>query len=80
MGIQGKLWSVIRNIFSVNQICIYLHCIRVFWYYTECCILTPALFLIFADDSMKEIESKVSFLPSLQLNDQTYYLQMICWN
>ena len=24
MGIQGKLWRVIRNIYSVNQGCVYL--------------------------------------------------------
>ena len=32
------------------------------------CTLSPILFLIFVDHLMKEIKSKVLFLPSLQLN------------
>ena len=31
--------------------------------------ISSPLFLIFVDGLMKEIESKVSFLPSLQLNN-----------
>ena len=39
--------------------------------------IVPTSFLIFVDDSMKEIESKVSFWLHYSLT--TYYLQMICW-
>ena len=28
MGIQGKLWRVIRNIYNVNQSCVYLDGIK----------------------------------------------------
>ena len=73
MGIQGKLWCVIRNIYNVNQSCVYLDCIKSEYFgITEGVVqgftLSPTLFLIFVDGLVKEIESKVSSLPSLQLN------------
>ena len=73
MGIQGKLWRVIRNIYNVNQSCVYLDGIKSEYFgitqgVAQGCTLSPTLFLIFVDGLMKEIESKVSSLPSLQLN------------
>ena len=69
MGIQGKLWRVIRNIYNANQSCVYLDGIKSEYFgITQSCTLSPTLFLIFVDGLMKEIESKVSSLPSLQLN------------
>ena len=73
MGIQGKLWHVIRNIiYNVNQSCVYLDGIKSEYFcitqgVAQGCTLSPTLFLIFVDGLMKEIESKVSSLPSLQL-------------
>ena len=73
MGIQGKLWHVIRNIYNVNQSCVYLYGIKSEYFgitqgVAQGFTLSPTLFLIFVDGLMKEIESKVSSLPSLQLN------------
>ena len=73
MGIQGKLWRVIRNIYNVNQSCVYLDGIKSQYFgitqgVAQFCTLSLTLFLIFVDGLMKEIESKVSSLPSLQLN------------
>ena len=73
MGIQGKLWRVIRNIYNVNQSCVYLDGIKSEYFgitqgAAQGCTLSPMLFLIFVDGLMEEIESKVSSLPSLQLN------------
>ena len=73
MEIQGKLWHVIRNIYNVNQSCVYLDGIKSEYFgitqgVAQGCTLSPKLFLIFVDGLMKEIESKVSSLPSLQLN------------
>ena len=72
MGIQGKLGRVIRNIYNVNQSCVYLDIKSEYFGITQGvaqgCTLSPTLFLIFVDGLMKEIESKVSSLPSLQLN------------
>ena len=73
IGIQGKLWHVIRNIYNVNQSCAYLGGIKSEYFgitqgVAQGCTLSPTLFLIFVDGLMKEIESKVSSLPSLQLN------------
>ena len=73
MGIQGNLWRVIRNIYNVNQSCIYFDGSK-----SEYCSITmhgcntlsPTLFLIFVEDSMKEIESKVCLHYSLT----PYYL------
>ena len=73
MGIQCNLWCVIRNIYNVYQSCIYLNGIKSVYFgitqgVAQGCALSPTLFLIFVDGLMKEIESKVSSLPSLQLN------------
>ena len=73
MGIQGKLWRVIRNIYNVNQSCVYLDGIKSEYFgntqgVAQGYTLSPMLFLIFVDGLMKEIESKISSLPSLQLN------------
>ena len=72
MGIQGKLWRVIRNIYNVNQSCVYFDGIKSEYFgitqVAQGCTLSPTLFLIFVDGLMKEIESKASSLPSLQLN------------
>ena len=73
MGIQGKLWRVIRNMYNVNTSCVYLDGIKSEYFgitqgVAQGCILSPTLFLIFVDGLMKEIESKVSSLSSLQLN------------
>ena len=73
MGIQGKLWRVIRNIYNVNQSCFYLDGSKSEYFditqgVAQGCTLSPTLFLIFVDGLMKEIESKVSSLPSLQVN------------
>ena len=73
MGIQGKLWRVTRNIYNVNQSCVYLDGIKSEYFgiaqgVAQGCVLSPTLFLIFVDGLMKEIESKVSSLSSLQLN------------
>ena len=74
MGIQGKLWHVIRNIYNVNKSCVYLdgsksECFGITQGVAQGFTLSPTLSLIFVDGLMKEIEIKVSFLPSLQLND-----------
>ena len=71
--VQGKLWCIIRNIYNVNQSCVYLdgiksECFGITQGVAQGCTLSPTLFLIFVDGLMKEIESKVSSLPSLQLN------------
>ena len=69
MGIQGKLWHVIRNIYNVDQSCVYFDGIKSEYFdITQGCTLSPTLFLIFVDGLIKEIESKVSSLSSLQLN------------
>ena len=70
MGIQGKLWRVTRNIYNVNQSCIDLDVIKsqysgITQGVAQGCTLSPTLFPIFVEGLMKEIESKVSFLPSL---------------
>ena len=54
MGIQGKLWHVIRNIYNVNQICIYLDGIKSEYFgatqgVAQGCTLSPTLFLTFVD-------------------------------
>ena len=72
MGIQGKLWRVIRNIYNVNQSCVYLYGIKSEYFgitqgVAQGCTLFPTSFLIFVDGLMKGIESKLSSLPSLQL-------------
>ena len=64
MGIKGKLWRVIRNIYNVNQSCVYLDGIKSEYFdiaqgVAQGCTLSPTLFLIFVDSLMKEIESKV---------------------
>ena len=64
---------VIRNIYNVNQSCVYLDGIKSEYFgitqrVAQGCTLSPMLFLIFVDGLMKEIESKASPLPSLQLN------------
>ena len=75
MGIEGKLWRVhvIRNIYNVNQSCVYLDGIKSEYFgitqgVAQCCTLSPTLFLIFVDGLMKEIESNISSLSSLKLN------------
>ena len=73
MGIQGKLWCVCRKAYNVNQSCVYLDGIKSEYFgitqgVAQGCTLSPTLFLIFVDGLMKEIESKVSPLPSLHLN------------
>ena len=77
IGIQGKLWRVIRNIYNVNQSCVYLDGIKSEYFgitqsVAQGCTLSPTLFLIFVDGLMTEIESKVSSLPSLQLNSSLF--------
>ena len=73
MGIQGKLWRVIRNIYNVNSSCVFLNGCK-FDYFdiyqgvAQGCTLSPTLFLIFIDGLMKEIERTVPSLPSLELN------------
>ena len=73
MGIQGKLWRVIRNIYNVNQSCVYLDGVKSEYFgvtqgVAQGCTLSPTLFLFFVDGLMKEpIEGEASFLPSLQL-------------
>ena len=72
MGIQGKLWCVIRNIHNINQSCVYLDGIKSEYFcitqgIAQACTLSPTLFLIFVDGLMKEIESKASSLPSVVL-------------
>ena len=73
MGIQGKLWRVIRNIYNVNGRCVYLDGIKSEYFgvtqgVAQGCTLSPTLLPIFVDGLMREIESKVSSLSSLQLN------------
>ena len=74
MGVQGKLWHVIRNIYNVNQSWFMLMVLNQLEYFgitqgvAQGCTLSPTLFLTLVDGLMKEIESKASFLPSLQLN------------
>ena len=52
MGIQGKLWPVIRNnIYNVNQSCVYLDDIKSEYFgitqgVAQGCTLSPTLFLI----------------------------------
>ena len=72
MGIQGKLWRVIRNIYNVNQSCVYLDGIKSEYFgitqgVAQGCTLSPTSFMIFVDGLMKEIESKASYLPSVVL-------------
>ena len=80
MGIQGKLWHVIRNIYNVDQSCVYVDGIKSEYSsntqgVSQDCTLSPTLFLIFVDGLMKEIESRASSLPSLQLNGLLFALR-----
>ena len=73
MGIQGKLWRVIRNIYNVNSSCVFLNGCKsdyfdIYQGVAQGCTLSPSLFLIFIDGLMKEIERTVPSLPSLELN------------
>ena len=73
MGIQGKLWLVIRNIYNVNSSCVFLNGCKsdyfdIYQGVAQGCTLSPTLFLIFIDGLMKEIERTVPSLPSLELN------------
>ena len=70
MGIQGKLWRVIRNIYNVNSSCVFLNGCKsdyfdIYQGIAQGCTLSPTLFLIFIDGLMKEIERTVPSLPSL---------------
>ena len=56
MGIQGKLWHIIRKIYNVNQNCVYLDGIKSEYFgitqqhgVVQGCTLSPILFLIFVD-------------------------------
>ena len=54
MGIQGKLWRVIRNIYNVNQSFIYFDGIKSEYFditqgVAQGCTLSPTLILIFVD-------------------------------
>ena len=73
LGIQGKLWRVIRNIYNVNSSCVFLNGCKsdyfdIYQGVVQGCTLSPTLFLIFIDCLMKEIERTVPSLPSLELN------------
>ena len=73
MGIQGKLWRVIRNIYNVNSSCVFLNGCKsdyfdIYQGVAQGCTLSPTLFLIFIDGLMKEIERTVPSLPSLEFN------------
>ena len=73
MGIQGKLWQVIRNIYNVNRSCVFLNGCKsdyfdIYQGVAQGCTPSPTLFLIFIDGLMKEIERTVPSLPSLELN------------
>ena len=73
MGIQGKLWRVIRNSYNVNHSCVFLNGCKsdyfdIYQDVAQGCTLSPTLFLIFIDGLMKEIERTVPSLPSLELN------------
>ena len=73
MGIQGKLWRVIRNIYNVNNSCVFLNGCKsdyfdIYQGVAQGCTLSPTLFLIFIDGLMKEIERTVPSLPSLEFN------------
>ena len=58
MGIQGKLWRVIGNIYSFNQSCIYFDGIKLEYFgitqVTQGCKLSPTLFLTFLDGLMNK--------------------------
>ena len=59
MGIQGKLWRVIRNIYNVNQSCVYLDGFKSEYFgitqgVAQGCTLSPTLFLIFVDGLRKD--------------------------
>ena len=73
MGIQGKLWRVIRNIYNVNSIFVFVNGYKsdyfdIYQGVAQGRTLSPTLFLIFIDGLMKEIERTVPSLPSLELN------------
>ena len=73
MGIQGKLWRVIRNIYNVNSSRVFLNGCKsdyfdIYQGVAQGCTLSPTLFLIFIDGLMKEIERTVPSLPSLEFN------------
>ena len=60
MGIQGisSVWCVIKNIYNVNQNCVYLDSIKSEYYgitqgVAQSCTLSSTLFLIFVDGLMK---------------------------
>ena len=57
MGIQSRLWRVIRNIYNVNQSCVYLDGIKSEYFGIP----------DFVGGLIKEIESRALFLPSLKL-------------
>ena len=68
LGIQGKLWRVIRNIYNVNRSCVCLNGCKSDYFDTyqgvaQGCTLSLTLFLIFIDGLMKEIERTVPSLP-----------------
>ena len=73
MGIQGKLWRVIRNIYNVNRSCVILNGCKsdyfdIYQGVAQGCTLSSTIFLIFINGLMKEIERTVPSLPSLELN------------
>ena len=73
MGIQGKLWQVIRNIYNVNHSYAFLNGCKsdyfdIYQGVVQGCALSPTLFLIFINGLMKEIERTVPSLPSLEFN------------
>ena len=52
MGIQGKLWRVIRNIYNVNRSCVFLNCCKsdyfdfIYQGVAQGCTLSPTLFFL----------------------------------
>ena len=73
LGIQGKLWPVIRDIYNVNSSCVFFNGCKsdyfdIYQGVAQGCTLSPTLFLIFIDGLMKEIERTVPSLSSLELN------------
>ena len=74
MGIQGKLWRVIRNIYNVNSSCVFLNGCKSDYFDIYQGVAHAGLYsvstlsLIFIDGLMKEIERTVPSLPSLELN------------
>ena len=71
-----------RNIYNVNQSCVYLDGVKSEYFGISQGVAhgstqSSMLLLISVDGLMKEIESKVSSLPSLQLNDLLFAVKFV---